>query len=208
MANASRFRRRSPGSSRFRRFRDLLTALGLIAALALAASWLGDNGGGPVSGTARIVDGDSLEIGGKQVRLKGVDAPEFTQTCEREGIFYRCGVEARDALIQLIAGHEVNCELDGRDRYRRYLGWCSASGVDLNRAMVLSGHAVSYDDYRSEEAQARAARAGVWAGEFERPEAWRAEHDGRAPPFRLDWVIERFADGLLALKQRAVSWIE
>ncbi len=107
-----------------------------------------------------------------------------------------------------MAGDAVTCELEGPARYRRYLGGGSSPGVDLNRARVLSGHAASYDDYRSEEAQARAARAGVWAGEFDHPEAWRAEHDGRVPPFRFDWVIERFADGLLALKQRAVSWIE
>lgn len=182
-------------------------ALALIGGLALVVSWLGDTDGGAISGMARVVDGDSLEIDSRQLRLKGIDAPEYNQTCRRGGIVYRCGLEARDALSRLTAGHAVSCELRGRDRYSRYLARCSSSGVDLNRAMVLSGHAVSYDDYRSEEAQARAGRAGAWAGEFEHPEAWRAEHDGRAPRFRFDWVIERFEDGWLALKQRAVSWM-
>ncbi|PWW04516.1 endonuclease YncB(thermonuclease family) [Hoeflea marina] len=180
-----------------------MTALGLIFGLALAVAWLGETGGGSLSGRARLVDGDTLEIGGRRVRLSGIDAPEYRQTCRRDGAPYPCGEAARAALGRLIAGREVTCELGGRDRYRRHLARCTSVGTDLNRAMVLSGHAVSHDGYRLEEARARAAGAGIWAGEFERPEAWRAEHEGRMPRFTFDRVFDSLADGWLALRRLA-----
>ena len=34
-----------------------------------------------IIGNVRIIDGDTLEIGGKRVRLFGVDAPELHQIC-------------------------------------------------------------------------------------------------------------------------------
>ena len=38
-----------------------------------------------ISGSARAMDGDSLDMAGIVVRLHGVDAPELNQTCAREG---------------------------------------------------------------------------------------------------------------------------
>jgi endonuclease YncB( thermonuclease family) len=35
-----------------------------------------------ISGTATVKDGDSLMIGGLEVRLHGIDAPELDQTCK------------------------------------------------------------------------------------------------------------------------------
>jgi len=34
-------------------------------------------GAGIVSGTARVIDGDTLEIEGHRIRLYGIDAPSF-----------------------------------------------------------------------------------------------------------------------------------
>jgi len=36
--------------------------------------------GAPITGVPRIVDGDSLVIGGVKIRLHGIDAPERNQT--------------------------------------------------------------------------------------------------------------------------------
>jgi endonuclease YncB( thermonuclease family) len=41
--------------------------------------------------------------------------------------------------------------------------------------MVRQGMAVSFGAYHAEEAQAREARAGVWAGSFERPKDYRRD---------------------------------
>ena len=35
-----------------------------------------------IAGTARVVDGDTLEIGAQSIRLHGIDAPEASQTCQ------------------------------------------------------------------------------------------------------------------------------
>jgi endonuclease YncB( thermonuclease family) len=45
--------------------------------------------------------------------------------------------------------------------------------------MVLSGMAIAFGGYRSEQARARSERRGLWAGEFQEPHDWRAEHSGK-----------------------------
>ena len=43
----------------------------------------------------RIVDGDTLELGGRRVRLHGIDAPEAAQPCrDAEGAAWPCGRRA------------------------------------------------------------------------------------------------------------------
>jgi endonuclease YncB( thermonuclease family) len=65
-----------------------------------------------------------------------------------------------------------------RDRYGRLLGRCRAGDVDLNAAMVESGHALAFRRYTSrlvpQEDAAREARRGMWAGEFQAPWDFRA----------------------------------
>jgi endonuclease YncB( thermonuclease family) len=38
-----------------------------------------------VVGRAHVVDGDTLDVGDRVVRLFGIDAPEFDQPCTHEG---------------------------------------------------------------------------------------------------------------------------
>jgi endonuclease YncB( thermonuclease family) len=42
--------------------------------------------------------------------------------------------------------------------------------------MVADGMAVSYGGYWREEREAKAARRGIWASEFQVPRQWRDEH--------------------------------
>jgi endonuclease YncB( thermonuclease family) len=149
-----------------------LVLLGLAAALVIA---LRPDGRG-VDGGAYVVDGDSLRIDGVDIRLKGVDAPEMRQTCSRAGRPYGCGEHARRALEAKIGGRPLACRVEGRDRYRRSLARCRLDGEDLGAWLVREGLAVGYRDYEPEEAAARARRAGLWAGEFQNPGAWRQEH--------------------------------
>lgn len=127
-------------------------------------------------GIAIVNDGDSITLGGKRIRLLGIDAPEYTQTCQRDGAGYACGRQAREALVQLIGKRPVSCSGTRHDRYGRFLGTCMAGNVDLNRAQVAAGWAVAYGGYESEEAAARTAKAGIWAGTFDRPQDWRRHH--------------------------------
>jgi endonuclease YncB( thermonuclease family) len=71
----------------------ILRSLIVLVVLALPAPALATM----VEGRARVVDGDTLEVGGRKVRLFGIDAPELDQTCDAEGQLWACGAEARAA---------------------------------------------------------------------------------------------------------------
>ena len=36
-----------------------------------------------ISGNAQIIDGDTIKINSKKIRLHGIDAPEFKQKCKK-----------------------------------------------------------------------------------------------------------------------------
>lgn len=154
--------------------RFLLAALLLLPLPALAQQ--------TVSGPARAIDGDTLEVQGQRIRLLGIDAPESGQACrDAQGTPYPCGERARMAMAQMIAGQQVSCTVERADRYGRGLAVCRAGGLDLNAEMVRRGAAVAYIDrrYQAQEQEARQARRGIWAGAFERPEDWRRANRGR-----------------------------
>ncbi|WP_202354395.1 thermonuclease family protein [Mesorhizobium sp. 113-3-3] len=129
-------------------------------------------------GAAIINDGDSITLGTERIRMRGIDAPEYTQICRRNGADYACGTLARQSLVRLVAGRPVTCSGWQRDRYGRLLGDCRAGGTDLNRAQVEAGWAVAFGEFESEEATARAAKIGIWAGTFDQPQDWRDSHHG------------------------------
>lgn len=127
----------------------------------------------------KVTDGDSLRAGPLRLRLYGIDAPEAKQTCyDHHGVIYGCGQAATAKLAELVnIGDRVECELIDIDRYQRLIARCRNNRVDLNRQMVRSGWAVAYQRYSrafiADEHIARNDRAGLWAGQFQRPEDWR-----------------------------------
>lgn len=169
--------------SQWRALRMALTAI-LAAASAYLVQRSVLSPRNEVSGQARVIDGDSLTIGSRQVRIKGIDAPEGRQVCTRDGREWACGEAAADALRALVAGKSVTCRIESDDRFRRGLGHCFAGRINLGEAMVESGFAVGYGEYLTEEQDARAARRGLWSGTFERPRDWRRAHmpEQRDPP--------------------------
>lgn len=130
-----------------------------------------------ITGSARVVDGDTLEIAGQRIRLHGIDAPEIRQTCKAGGVTWRCGERATLALFGRIGRNEVRCKELYRDRYRRVLAICYADGDDLGRWMVREGWAVASrrhsDRYITAESEARAAGRNLWRGRFILPWDWR-----------------------------------
>ena len=129
-------------------------------------------------GNATVIDGDTLDVAGARVRLFGIDAPEAGQTCRRAGRNWACGADAEKALVSVIAGREVRCEEQDRDRYGRIVGICRAGSENLNAWMVENGWAVAYRQYggriyNPEEVVARVAQRGIWSSEFAMPWDWR-----------------------------------
>jgi endonuclease YncB( thermonuclease family) len=135
--------------------------------------------GETISGRARVVDGDSLELAGHRIRLFGIDAPEGPQSCaDAQGRDYACGAEARRALAELIDGRRVTCTPVGAS-HDRDVAICRAGERDLSEAMGRAGHAIelrshSRGRYSAAEREARADKRGIWAGRFQRPGDWRS----------------------------------
>lgn len=134
-------------------------------------------------GRASVIDGDTIELRGERFRLHGIDAPESGQTCTRNGRAWRCGKEAAFELADRIGRRNVLCEQRDRDRYGRIVAVCFVDGADLNAWLVRNGWALAYRsysrDYVDEEAQARAARAGIHAGTFVAPWTYRQQRRRR-----------------------------
>lgn len=128
-------------------------------------------------GAAVVNDGDTITLGSERIRMRGIDAPEYSQLCRKDGADYPCGKLARQSLVRLISDKSVSCTGWQRDRYGRLLGDCNAGGKDLNRAQVEAGWAVAYGDFETEEAAARSGKAGIWAGTFDEPHDWRESRD-------------------------------
>ena len=147
--------------------RPLTIALCLLATPALA----------DVAGIASVIDGDTSEVHGQRIRLHGIDAPESRQLCRLDSKPWQCGKDATNALAEKIARRPVTCEDLGRDRYKRIVARCSVAGEDLEKWMVANGWALAYRryslDYVEEEADAQAARRGIWATDFVKPWEWR-----------------------------------
>ena len=152
--------------------RSLVACSALLVAIGLT---------GPVhaelSGRTSVIDGDSIEVAGQEIRLHGIDAPEFKQTCIAGGQSWRCGRQATRALARKISGRKVVCAQRSRDHYGRVVAVCRRGREDINAWLVAQGWALAYrrhsTAYVEEEAAARAARRGIWRGEFVPPWEWR-----------------------------------
>ncbi len=123
-----------------------------------------------LSGQAMAVDGDTLDVAGTRVRLEGIDAPEYAQTCARAWIgSWNCGKDAQRTLAKMVAGQTVDCESRGRDKYDRVLGICSVAGREINAELVRTGLAWAFVKYSNSyvnlEGEARTAKIGIWQGQ-------------------------------------------
>jgi micrococcal nuclease len=127
-----------------------------------------------------VVDGDSLWVrpapgaAALEVRLQGIDAPEICQ---------HFGTQARDALAALVLHRRVTLTTRSRDRYQRTLARISVGSQDVGAWMVARGYAWSNGwrdsggPYAQQQAQARAARLGLWgSGRGMAPREFRKRH--------------------------------
>ena len=156
----------------------------VLAWLALGTTVMGNAVAEPaVRGTARIIDGDSLEVSGRTFDLVGVDAPELSQRCLFRDRLYDCGAISRTALMDLTAGTEVECRPLSAAA-QETVARCTAGGYDLSEGMVYTGWALAQRDssptrYTKFETTAADAEHGLWRGVFLAPWDWR---DGKRLP--------------------------
>jgi endonuclease YncB( thermonuclease family) len=132
------------------------------------------------AGEARVQDGDSLVVGGRRLRLSGLDAPELGQPTR--GVPPEdAGRLAAAALRDLVRGRALRVRPLGQDAYGRTVASVSAEGVgDLTTAMLAGGWGVPLPsaDRAARRAHADAERSGrgVWGrGGIVEPRIWRAQ---------------------------------
>lgn len=92
-----------------------------------------------VSGTAYVVDGDTITIKKTQIRLFGVDAPEMN---------HPYGKKAKWALVSLCKGQQVRAEILEKDAHGRTVARCFLpDGRDLSAEMVKLGMAIDWPKF-------------------------------------------------------------
>lgn len=128
-----------------------------------------------IYGYPKVINGDTIAINGRYMKLFGIDAPESNQTCaDKQGRSYYCGKEAANWLNSWITDNEIECRVMQSDAKGNMMGICTLGQYDIGAALVNAGWAVSVVDiYYSYEQQAQANKRGLWQGRFYKPEDWR-----------------------------------
>ena len=140
-------------------------------------------GGAMVMGSiARVADGDTLTLRTAEgrllpLRLWGVDAPELPHWgCPGQPF----GRQARDYVLTLTKGQEVQVFLTGRKTYERYEARVQVHGQDLGHLLARAGFAERVKGYRDpggDMAQdyAQATLQGIWTlgAAYESPAVYR-----------------------------------
>jgi endonuclease YncB( thermonuclease family) len=130
-------------------------------------------------GEVRVLDGDTLRLGDRVLRLAALDVPDRGRASCRDdaGRSADCAGLAAESLARLVADRTVECRVQGRDRLGRGLGTCRAGGVELNASLVAAGWALAEAGAQpalaAVEASARQAGRGLWASGVSPPERWR-----------------------------------
>ena len=142
-----------------------------------------------ISGVAKVIDGDTIRIDKKKIRLFGIDAPEIKQKCQRPWLTfsfltfnknYPCGEISKLKLKNHINNKFITCKSSGKDRYKRFIAECFKDKRNINSWMVRNGHAVAYKRYSKKylayENIAKDDKQGLWSGTFEMPWEWRKKN--------------------------------
>jgi endonuclease YncB( thermonuclease family) len=161
----------------------LRAALALLFVAIIAVTLPHASDAGSLRGTARVLDGDSIELDGQRVHILDVDAPEDAQLCFRkaqaieQGV-WPCGREAARALADWIGSRTVTCDTTGRGVRKAWLARCTVAGRDLGEWLAAEGWAVpslhcKCEIVRDAMDNARASQLGIWLSNFTMPWDWR-----------------------------------
>ena len=136
------------------------------------------DGNGNYFGIAEAVEGDVIRLGRTRILLFGIDTVEAPQVCLISGRPWECWAATVRHLQTILAEGPVTCRPAGpTDRFGRILALCEVNGESVNARMVRSGFALAWVDempeYLALQNAARAARIGLWQGEFQPPQEYR-----------------------------------
>ena len=131
-----------------------------------------------ITGTLRVVDGDTIDVGATRIRLHGIDAPERAQPCTTlAGQNWACGDWVTRQVTDLYQGTQARCQPLDKDRYGRIVARCFVAERDIGREMVAQGLAYAYrkysNDYDLEEKAAFVADRGIHGFTLQSPARYR-----------------------------------
>lgn len=125
----------------------------------------------------KVVDGDTIHIGKTKYRFHGIDAPEMSQVCMKDNKNIKCGVVAKDKLLEKIGSQKVTCKQEAIDRYKRIVAECFVNNESLSGYLVKNGYAFAYRKYSKkfieDEEYAKKNKLGLWAMNFQYPWDYR-----------------------------------
>ena len=138
-----------------------------------------------ITGIARVIDGDTIELNNLKIRFGGIDAPESyfkgkSQTCRllinNDKVY--CGKLSKLALQKKISDKFIICHPESKDKYKRIIAECFLETESLSSYMVKNGFAFDYEKYskgkfRKYQRYARENKLGLWSMKFEFAWMWR-----------------------------------
>jgi endonuclease YncB( thermonuclease family) len=154
---------------------------GIVAAALFPAVALAQYPGNPrtVTGPARAVNADTMQVGTTYVFLWALESVEKTQICAiGRSPWTDCYDAAVRGLETIIGVAPVTCtEVGPADWIGRWLATCTVAGEDVGHQLVRAGWALAKRDesdmYVADEEAAHAEHIGLWQGEFQPPKEAR-----------------------------------
>jgi micrococcal nuclease len=109
-----------------------LAVLGIVLSSPLGAAEPSCPQGDTITGTARAIDGDTLEVRSMTIRLQGVAAPELDEPG---------GAAAAAAMREIVERQQVHCLLDGTSTHGRCVASCYIGALDIGWEIIRQGYA-------------------------------------------------------------------
>ena len=92
--------------------------------------------GSVLSGRAHVIDGDTIVVQGRSIRLAGIDAPELDRPFGRK---------AKWAMVEICRNQPVTVRLTGETSYDRLVGTCYLpDGRDIGAELIREGLALDW----------------------------------------------------------------
>ncbi len=116
-----------------------------------------------------VKDAGTLKTGNHLISLKGISVREEDEACKDEsGKSWPCGARARTALMRLIRGRAVVCDLPPGGDQPEFSASCRIGKTDLSLWMVEQGWAEPASETNGGLAKAhdkaKRAKLGLWGG--------------------------------------------
>ena len=109
----------------------VISVLGLAVLLFAAPADAAKCPRGTLTGhVTHVRDGDTIVVGSMPIRLNGLAAPEGDEPG---------GAAATQAMLELVDGRTLRCELDGERTHDRCVDVCYLKGTDIANVMVREG---------------------------------------------------------------------